>query len=72
MCGSSVTFLPIRQVLTRCSQLQSLNLTSCRALPRGVKRIHEAPQLDTLRADIINGKFDEAPDEDDEDKKGFF
>lgn len=67
MCGSSVTFKPIRQVLARCSHLESLNLSSCRALPRGVKRLYEAPQLVTLRADIANGKFDEAPDEDEDD-----
>ena len=67
MCGSSVTFNPIRKVLTRCSHLENLNLTSCRALPRGVKRFHETTQLTTLRADIASGKFDEAPNEDEDD-----
>lgn len=66
MCGSSVTFNPIRQVLARCSNLEVLNLTSCRALPRGVKRNHSDVQLDSLRADIANGKFDENPDDEDD------
>nr|XP_027208567.1 F-box/LRR-repeat protein 6-like [Penaeus vannamei] len=67
MCGSSVTFQPIRQVLARCKHLETINLTSCRALPRGLKRFHEALQLISLRADIAKGKFDENPDQDDDD-----
>lgn len=49
LCGSSVTLDPVKAVLTKCPNLESLNLQSCRGLPRGVKRLYENEQLIELR-----------------------
>ena len=62
LCGSSITFRPIREILRRCCTLESINLTSCRAMPRGVKRLHDPADLITLRQQIADGKFDEPED----------
>lgn len=40
LCGSSVSLPPVKAVLTHCPHLQSINLQSCRALPRGIKRLY--------------------------------
>ncbi|XP_025835430.1 F-box/LRR-repeat protein 6-like isoform X2 [Agrilus planipennis] len=40
LCGSSVSLDPVKAVLTKCPQLHSINLQSCRALPRGIKRLY--------------------------------
>ena len=61
LCGSSVTFAPVRQVLVNCGRLRTLNLSSCRALPRGIKRLYDGvTQLTNLRAAIRAGRFDDA------------
>lgn len=31
---------PIKAVLAKCPKLHSINLQSCRALPRGIKRLY--------------------------------
>ena len=49
LCGSSVTLEPVKALLSKCSNLESLNLQSCRGLPRGVKRLYENEQLIELR-----------------------
>lgn len=41
LCGSSVSLRPVQAVVTRCPRLTSLNLSSCRALPRGMKRLYD-------------------------------
>ncbi|XP_014249064.1 F-box/LRR-repeat protein 6 [Cimex lectularius] len=53
LCGSSVTVEPVRAVLTRCPLLTSLNLTSCRAMPRGIKRLYEGPALNQLKETML-------------------
>uniref|UniRef100_A0A1B6CKE6 F-box domain-containing protein n=1 Tax=Clastoptera arizonana TaxID=38151 RepID=A0A1B6CKE6_9HEMI len=50
LCGSSVSLEPVRNILLNCPQLYSLNLSSCRALPRGMKRLYEGEPLVELRA----------------------
>ena len=60
LCGSSVSFAPVRQVLLNCTQLRWLNLSSCRALPRGIKRLYDGVTLlKTLREAIQQGKYDD-------------
>lgn len=47
--GSSVSLPSVRAVLDNCTRLQSINLQSCRALPRGIKRLYEGAAVDELR-----------------------
>ncbi|RXG68502.1 F-box/LRR-repeat protein 6 [Armadillidium vulgare] len=59
--GSSISFEPVRKILSNCANLRLLNLTSCRALPRGVKRLHEtARDVMKLKDSIDIGRYDEA------------
>lgn len=60
LCGSSVSLDPVKAVLMRCPRLSSLNLSSCRALPRGMKRLYEGTPLTELRSSI--NKDDEGGD----------
>ncbi|XP_059482091.1 F-box/LRR-repeat protein 6 isoform X2 [Neocloeon triangulifer] len=64
LLGSSVSFGPVKEVLLRCPQLSSLNLSSCRGLPRGIKRNYEGRDLDLLRQNVAAGKFDELTGDD--------
>jgi len=49
----------LSKLLKCCETLESLNLTSCRALPRGMKRMyHNREDVEGLSKDIIEGKFD--------------
>lgn len=57
--GSSVSFSTLKIVLDRCQRLRKLNLTSCRSLPRGIKRVFEGPAVADLRMQVLAGKFDE-------------
>lgn len=67
LCGSSVSFAPVRQVLCNCTKLRRLNLSSCRALPRGIKRLYDGvTQLASLRAAIETGRFDDNNDQADD------
>uniref|UniRef100_A0A336LID3 CSON003699 protein n=1 Tax=Culicoides sonorensis TaxID=179676 RepID=A0A336LID3_CULSO len=38
LCGSSVSVDAVKEILINCPALSSINLSSCRGLPRGVKR----------------------------------
>jgi len=60
LCGSSVTFESVKMVLKVCINICRLNLTSCRALPRGIKRNYQTvDEVLTLRQQINDGKFDD-------------
>ncbi|XP_060526651.1 F-box/LRR-repeat protein 6 [Cylas formicarius] len=59
LCGSSVSLEPVKAVLTKCPSLNSINLQSCRALPRGVKRLYTGAAVAELR-DSLNEKKTEA------------
>lgn len=39
LCGSSVSLEAVKEILANCRYLNSINLSSCRGLPRGVKRL---------------------------------
>ncbi|XP_032590284.1 F-box/LRR-repeat protein 6 [Drosophila grimshawi] len=44
LCGSSVSEEAVKEILTNCVHMSSINLASCRGLPRGVKRLMQGPQ----------------------------
>ena len=59
LTGTAVSLKPLTKLLNCCSTLECLNLTSCRALPRGMKRMyHSREDVESLRQDIEDGKFD--------------
>ena len=65
LCNTSVNLKPLTRLLKNCSTLEYLNLTSCRGLPRGMKRLHsDREKVVQLMEDIIAGKFNH----DDEDE----
>ncbi|XP_028164412.1 uncharacterized protein LOC114355652 [Ostrinia furnacalis] len=49
LCGSSVSLEPVKKVLLRCPHIESINLSSCRALPRGMKRLYTGKELQDLK-----------------------
>uniref|UniRef100_A0A0A9Y455 F-box/LRR-repeat protein 6 n=1 Tax=Lygus hesperus TaxID=30085 RepID=A0A0A9Y455_LYGHE len=53
LCGSSVSVEPVRAVLSRCPMLTSLNLSSCRGMPRGIKRLYTGSALNQLRENML-------------------
>ena len=68
--GSSISLKPLVKLLGCSETLESLNLTSCRGLPRGMKRLYGSREnVEQLKRDIESGKFDpkneEESDEDD-------
>lgn len=52
----------MKAVLMRCPHIQSINLQSCRALPRGIKRLYEGPAVAELCA-ALHGKPERADKE---------
>lgn len=60
LCGSSVSLESVKKALKTCVYLLSLNLTSCRALPRGMKRNYQQVEdVVVLREQVLSGKFDD-------------
>ncbi|CAD7077383.1 unnamed protein product [Hermetia illucens] len=50
LCGSSVSEDAVKEILANCPNLNSINLASCRGLPRGVKRLIQGPtEIQELR-----------------------
>ncbi|KAJ8734729.1 hypothetical protein PYW08_013979 [Mythimna loreyi] len=49
LCGSSVSLEPIKKVLLKCPHIESINLSSCRALPRGMKRLYTGKEIQDLK-----------------------
>jgi len=57
--GTGVSLKQLTKLLNCCKTLEILNLTSCRALPRGMKRMyHNREDVASLTQDIADGKFD--------------
>lgn len=52
LTGSSVSLEPVKAILNNCHRLNSLNLASCRGLPRGIKRLYKGHSLTELRAQL--------------------
>ncbi|XP_053204586.1 F-box/LRR-repeat protein 6-like [Panonychus citri] len=55
--GSSVLFNSIEKLLRNCKNLRLIDLQSCRALPRGTKRVFVGEEVVAFRNDIINGRY---------------
>ena len=56
--GSAVSFDGLKNLLIHCTQLESIDLQSCRGLPRGIKRAFGGKEFITLRNEIIEGRYD--------------
>lgn len=55
LCGSAVSVEAVKEVLKNCKALNSINLSSCRGLPRGIKRLLQGEiQLAELRENLRN------------------
>lgn len=66
LCRTAIDVKPLTRLLRNCSTLEYLNLTSCRGLPRGMKRLYATREaVQNLRDDILSGKFNENDDSDD-------
>ncbi|KAK2141372.1 hypothetical protein LSH36_1113g00011 [Paralvinella palmiformis] len=52
LSGTSITSDRVKSLLEGCPKLRTLNLCSCRGLPRGMKRKYTQDDLDQLRYDI--------------------
>lgn len=52
LCGSSVSLEPVKAILKKCPHLHSINLQSCRALPRGIKRLYTGSAVAELRQSL--------------------
>ncbi|KAK2703974.1 uncharacterized protein LOC136041352 [Artemia franciscana] len=67
LSGSAVGYAAVKTVLEKCIRLGNLNLSSCRGLPRGMKRNYSnSVEVAELRSAIEAGRFDEKPDTDNE------
>lgn len=55
--GSAVSFEMVQRLVTRCGRLESIDLQSCRSLPRGIKREFKGEDFKQFRTDLLNGKI---------------
>ncbi|KAL4706879.1 hypothetical protein ACJJTC_010113 [Scirpophaga incertulas] len=71
LCGSSVSLEPVKKVLLRCPHIESINLSSCRALPRGMKRLYTGKELQDLKDSLqpVKVKTKEHEEEKQKDNK---
>jgi len=68
ICSTAVGLKPLTRLLKACHTLEHLNLASCRALPRGIKRVYTNREaIVQLRDDIVAGKFTNCDNDDDDD-----
>ena len=49
LCGAAGSLPAVQLVVAACPGLRELALTSCRALPRGLKRLYRGDEVATLR-----------------------
>jgi len=65
LCSTAVGIKSLTRLLKHCPTLEYLNLTSCRGLPRGMKRLHPTREaVLNLREEILAGKYDGGEDSD--------
>ncbi|XP_060065799.1 F-box/LRR-repeat protein 6-like [Ylistrum balloti] len=50
--GTAVTLTTVKLLLDNCSDLEYINLSSCRGLPRGMKREYSQGQISKLRREV--------------------
>ncbi|CAB4055615.1 FBXL6 [Lepeophtheirus salmonis] len=63
---TAVSLKPLTRLLKNCPSIEYLNLSSCRGLARGMKRLYQTrPDIIKLRTEIIDGKFNDNDDSDD-------
>lgn len=56
--GSAVSHEMLRELLRCCPQISSIDLQSCRSLPRGIKRAFFDEEFTKLRTDFLEGKYE--------------
>ncbi|KAK2179779.1 hypothetical protein NP493_473g02026 [Ridgeia piscesae] len=59
LTGVSLSWATVRMLLTGCPKLTLMNLTSCRGLPRGKKRLYEGLHLSELKRDFTETTGDD-------------
>ncbi|CAH2267152.1 jg2890 [Pararge aegeria aegeria] len=69
LCGSSVSYEAVKKVLLKCPRIESLNLSSCRALPRGMKRLYLGKELQDLKDGLDPEKVKAKESKTEESKK---
>ena len=60
---------PIKKILQNCHQLQSINLQSCRGLPRGIKRLYQGNDLIDLKNALNKSEFESSETDNDDQQK---
>lgn len=64
LCSTAVNLKTLTSLLTKRPTIEYLNLTSCRDLPRGMKRLHNSREkVEELRDLILQGAFNEEKDD---------
>ena len=56
--GSAVPYDELKRLLESCQKLESIDLQSCRGLPRGIKRTFSGHEFISLREEVMMGKYD--------------
>ena len=65
ICSTSASLKPLTRLLKNCPTIEYLNLSSCRGLPRGMKRLYsKKDDVLQLKKDILEGKFNGNEDSD--------
>ena len=63
ICSTSASIKPLTRLLKWCPTIEYLNLSSCRGLPRGMKRLYANKEaVLQLKSDILDGKFNDNDD----------
>ena len=55
--GAAITYEMLHRLIADCDKLKSIDLQSCRSLPRGIKRAFEGQDLTQFRKEMLEGKF---------------
>ncbi|XP_064616631.1 F-box/LRR-repeat protein 6-like [Liolophura sinensis] len=60
LAGTNIECSTISTILSRCPRLRAVNLSSCRSLPRGIKREFEGKELQQLRKAVESFEKEES------------